>query len=149
MNARVFDGNDIIEARTVVIEGTQVMSVGGAAPLGSQIVDADGSTLLPGLIDSHVHTDMDRLRDALRFGVTTELEMMGRWSARQRRRIAERDDVADLRSPGMGVTPEGGHPTEYMSSSNNLFIRLLYRFPSVRDAGEAAEFVDKQVGVEP
>jgi hypothetical protein len=37
----------------------------------------------------------------LRFGVTTELEMMGRWSARQRRRIAERNDVADLRSPGM------------------------------------------------
>jgi imidazolonepropionase-like amidohydrolase len=88
---------------------------------------------------------MDGLRDALRFGVTTELEMMGRWSARQRRRIAERSDVADLRSPGMGVTAEGGHPTEYMSSSNNLLIRLLYRFPFVRDAGEAVEFVDKQV----
>lgn len=144
-NAGVFDGNDIIEARTVVIEGTRVMAVGGAVPLGATIVDADGSTLLPGLMDSHVHTDMDGLRDALRFGVTTELEMMGRWSTRQRRRIAERNDVADLRSPGMGVTPEGGHPTEYMSSSNNLLIRHLYRFPFVRDAGEAVEFVDKQV----
>ncbi len=98
-NARVFDGNDIIDARTVAIEGTQVMSVGGAVLLGAKIVDADGSTLMPGLIDSHVHTDMAGLRDALRFGVTTELEMMGRWSARQRRRIAERDDVADVRSP--------------------------------------------------
>jgi imidazolonepropionase-like amidohydrolase len=144
-NARVFDGNDIIEDRTVVIEGTRVMAVGGPIPLGAKTVDADGSTLLPGLIDSHVHTDMAGLRDALRFGVTTELEMMGRWSARQRSRIAERDDVADVRSPGMGVTPEGGHPTEYMSSSNNLLIRLLYRFPFVRDAGEAVEFVDKQV----
>ncbi len=144
-NARVFDGNDIIEARTVVIEGTQVMSVGGEVPPGAKIVDAGGSTLLPGLIDSHVHTDMAGLRDALRFGVTTELEMMGRWSARRRRQIAERDDIADVRSPGMGVTPEGGHPTQYMSSSNNLLIRLLYRFPFVRDAGEAVAFVDKQV----
>jgi len=32
-----------------------------------------------------------------------------------------------------------------MSSSNNLLIRLLYRYPFVRDAGEAVEFVDKQV----
>ena len=144
-NARVFDGSDIIEARTVVLEGTQVSAVGGAVPPGAKIVDADGSTLLPGLIDSHVHTDMHGLRTALRFGVTTELEMMGRWSARQRRRIAERDDVADVRSPGMGVTPVGGHPTEYMSSSHNLLIRLLYRYPFVRDAGDAVEFVDKQV----
>ena len=144
-NARVFDGHDVIEARTVLVEGPRVTAVGGAVPPESTIVDAEGSTLLPGLIDSHVHTDMHGLRDALRFGVTTELEMMGRWTARQRRRVAERDDVADVRSPGMGVTPVGGHPTQYMSSSNNLLIRLLYRYPFVRDAGEAVKFVDKQV----
>jgi hypothetical protein len=50
--------------------------------------------------------------------------MMGRWSAKQRKEISERNDVADLRSPGMGVTPREGHPTEYMSSSNNGSITL-------------------------
>ena len=50
--------------------------------------------------------------------------MMGRWSAKQRKEISERNDVADLRSPGMGVTPMEGHPTEYMSSSNNGSITL-------------------------
>ena len=143
--ARVFDGDQVIEARTVVIDGAGIAAVGGPVPPGAAIVDAAGGTLLPGLIDSHVHTDMDGLRDALKFGVTAELEMMGRWSARQRREIAERNDVADLRSPGMGVTPKGGHPTEYMNSSSNLFIRYFYRFPSVSTPGEAARFVSRQV----
>jgi uncharacterized membrane protein len=79
---------------------------------------------MPSPIDAYVHTDMDGLHDALKFGVTTELEMMGRWSAKQRKEISERNDVADLRSPGMGVTPREGHPTEYMSSSNNGSITL-------------------------
>ena len=143
--ARVFDGDQVIGARTVVIDGAGIAAVGGPAPPGAAVVDAVGGTLLPGLIDSHVHTDIDGLRDALKFGVTTELEMMGRWSARRRREIAERNDVADLRSPGMGVTPKGGHPTEYMNSSSNLFIRYLYRFPSVSTPGEAARFVSRQV----
>ncbi len=143
--ARVFDGDQVIEARTVVIDGAGIAAVERPAPPRAAIVDAAGGTLLPGLIDSHVHTDMDGLRDALKFGVTTELEMMGRWSAGQRREIAERNDVADLRSPGMGVTPKGGHPTEYTSSSSNLFIRYLYRFPSVSTPREAARFVSRQV----
>ena len=143
--ARVFDGDQVTGVRTVVIDGAGIAAAGGPVPPGAAIVDAAGGTLLPGLIDSHVHTDMDGLRDALKFGVTTELEMMGRWSARQRREIAERNDVADLRSPGMGVTPKGGHPTEYTKSSSNLLIRYLYRFPSVSTPGEAARFVSRQV----
>ena len=62
---------------------------------------------MPGLIDSHVHTDLDGLHDALLFGVTTELEMNGRWTSKQRKEIAELNDIADLRSPGMGITPKG------------------------------------------
>jgi len=39
---------------------------------------------------------------------------MGRWSFKERKEIAERHDVADIRSAGMGVTPPGGHPSQYM-----------------------------------
>ena len=112
-------------------------------PIGAAIIDGHGITLMPGLIDSHVHTDMDGLHDALKFGVTTELEMQGRWSTKQRKEISERNDVADLRSPGMGVTPKGEHPSEYMSSSSNLLIRLFFRFPFVKSPDEAVKFVDK------
>jgi len=34
-----------------------------------------GRTLLPGLIDAHAHSLGDTLRNALVFGVTTELDM--------------------------------------------------------------------------
>lgn len=110
--ARVFDGESVLGERTVVIEGRVVAAVGSAVPAGAAVVDARGATLLPGLIDAHVHTSLASLALALRFGVTTELEMQGRWSAEDRQEVAERDDVADVRSAGFAITPPGGHPSE-------------------------------------
>jgi imidazolonepropionase-like amidohydrolase len=144
-NARIFDGEIVIDNQTVVIEGAHIRSVGGIVPAGATIIDARGATLMPGLIDSHVHTDLAGLHDALLFGVTTELEMNGRWTTKERKKIAERRDIADLRSPGMGVTPKGGHPTQYMSSSSNLLLRFFFRYPFVSTPAEAAKFVAKQV----
>ena len=144
-NAQIFDGERVIEDQTVVIDGAKIHSVGGIAPTGANVIDAHGATLLPGLIDSHVHTDLNGLHDALSFGVTTELEMNGRWSHKERKQIAERNDIADLRSPGMGITPKGGHPTQYMSSSSNLLLRFFYRYPFVSTPDEAVRFVAKQV----
>jgi imidazolonepropionase-like amidohydrolase len=144
-NVRIFDGESVLNDNTVILKGADIQSVGGEAPAGATVIDAHGATLMPGLIDSHVHTDMNGLQDALKFGVTTELEMQGRWSARQRKEISRRDDIADLRSPGMGVTPKGGHPSEYMSSSNNLLIRFFFRFPFVENPDEAVKFVGKQI----
>lgn len=145
INARIFDGERIIDAHTVVIEDTTIHAVGSAVPPGASIVDAHGATLMPGLIDAHVHTDLDGLHDALLFGVTTELEMMGHWTANQRKKIAVRDDVADLRSPGMGVTPPGGHPSQYIKSSSNLILRFFFRYPFVSTPDEAVKFVDNQI----
>jgi imidazolonepropionase-like amidohydrolase len=144
-NARIFDGEHVIGDDTLVLDGMHIHSIGGKVPAGATVIDAEGATLMPGLIDSHVHTDVDGLHDALLFGVTTELEMNGRWTPKERRKIAERDDIADLRSPGMGITPKGGHPTQYMSSSSNLLLRFFYRYPFVSTADEAAKFVAKQV----
>ncbi|HCD43139.1 MAG TPA: hypothetical protein DEQ64_05290 [Lachnoclostridium sp.] len=144
-NVRIFDGERVIDKKSVVIIGAKIQAVGGKVPIGATVIDGHGATLMLGLIDSHVHTDMNGLSDALKFGVTTELEMMGSWSKRQRKQIAERNDIADLRSPGMGITPPGGHPTEYMP--DNFLVRLFTRFifPFVKTPGQAVKFVDKQV----
>ena len=144
-NAHIFDGERIIDDKLILIEGERILCVGGEVPTGATIIDANNATLMPGLIDSHVHTDIDGLHDALSFGVTTELEMNGKWSFNQRKKIAKRHDVADLRSPGMGVTPPGGHPSQYMKSSNNLLIKLFFRYPFVSTPEEAVKFVNKQV----
>ncbi|MEU2245577.1 amidohydrolase family protein [Streptomyces sp. NPDC019224] len=112
INARVFDGDRTLEASTVVLDATGILAVGGQAPAGAEIVDARGGTLLPGLIDAHVHTNAESLALALRFGVTTELEMQGTNTADNRAHITGNDALADVRSSGFGITPPGGHPSE-------------------------------------
>jgi imidazolonepropionase-like amidohydrolase len=145
-NARVFDGEQVIEARTVVLDGAGIGAVGGPVPPGATVVDAGGGTFLPGLIDSHVHTDLDGLRLALRFGVTTELEMMGHWTPEERAAVAG-DDVADLRSAGMGITPPGGHPSEYGPPPDAFPDGPPpgYAFPFCSTPAEAAKMIEQQV----
>ncbi|WP_425954847.1 amidohydrolase family protein [Xylanimonas sp. McL0601] len=111
-HALVFDGERVLDATTVVIEGMTIASVGGEVPAGAEIVDAAGATLLPGLFDAHVHTNRASLGLALRFGVTTQLEMQGTNTRANRTSIEDDDTVADVRSSGFGITPPGGHPSE-------------------------------------
>ncbi|MEK3675020.1 amidohydrolase family protein [Paenibacillus sp. FSL R10-2771] len=120
-NARIFDGEKVIGAETVLIEGEKIISVGGEIPEDATIIDAEGGTLLPGLIDAHVHTSVEGLRDALQFGVTTELEMMGGFTKNGREtQLKGIEDIADVRSAGMGVTPPGGHPDELMPGDGEI-----------------------------
>ncbi len=111
-NVRIFDGVGVLDATTVVIDGARIAAVGGGVPEGAQVVDGDGGTVLPGLIDAHTHTSEKALALALRFGVTTELEMQGTCTRQNRVHLAENDTMADVRSAGFGLTPPGGHPSE-------------------------------------
>ncbi|MFE7506174.1 amidohydrolase family protein [Promicromonospora sp. NPDC057488] len=119
VGARVFDGEEVIDAGVVVLEGTRIRSVGGAVPDGSDVVDAAGATLLPGLVDAHVHTSVEALGLALTFGVTTELEMQGMFTRPNRAHVTDDDRVADVRSAGFGITPPGGHPSELMGDGGH------------------------------
>lgn len=145
-NVKIFDGEKMLGENVVIINGAQIESIGGTIPSGASVIDGQGATLIPGLIDSHTHTDIDGLRDALKFGITTELELQGRWSKSQRREISKCADIADLRSSGMGITPKGGHPSQYLKDYN-FFIRILFGFfmSSVETPDEAREFVLQQI----
>ncbi|WP_033292089.1 amidohydrolase family protein [Amycolatopsis jejuensis] len=110
--AQVFDGEKAIGVRTVIVEDGRITQVGGEVPGGAEVVDGSGATLLPGLIDAHVHTGPGTLAMALRFGVTTELEMQGTNTRGNRAHLSADDTVADIRSSGFGLTPPGGHPSE-------------------------------------
>jgi imidazolonepropionase-like amidohydrolase len=55
--ARVIDGRGNVTAPgVVVVRGNKIESVGTAAPSDAQVIDLGDSTILPGLIDAHVHT---------------------------------------------------------------------------------------------
>jgi imidazolonepropionase-like amidohydrolase len=57
--ARLFDGtrDTLVTNGVVVIEGSRIKAVGSglAVPAGASVVDLGDATLLPGIIDAHVH----------------------------------------------------------------------------------------------
>jgi imidazolonepropionase-like amidohydrolase len=63
-HVRVFDGQTTVEDATVVIANGLIAAVGPAVevPSGAVRVDGRGKTLLPGLIDAHVHIHGARSR---------------------------------------------------------------------------------------
>ncbi|WP_067170417.1 amidohydrolase family protein [Microtetraspora niveoalba] len=118
-DVRVFDGERTIAPADVVLEDDRIESVGADTDHGADVeVDGAGRTLLPGLIDAHTHVFDGSLAEALRHGVTTELDMfcLPQMLPRQRRLAAENDDVADLRSAGTLATAPGGHPTQLLAA---------------------------------
>ncbi|CAM1510983.1 Fc.00g084960.m01.CDS01 [Cosmosporella sp. VM-42] len=73
-NVRVFDGAILQPPSTVFIDGDRIGQPCSAceACASADVLDAQGMTLLPGLIDSHVHPDtVDHLVELTRFGVTS------------------------------------------------------------------------------
>ncbi|MBL1079021.1 amidohydrolase family protein [Nocardia sp. 2] len=94
--------------------------------------------MLPGLIDAHTHVFDGSLVRALRFGVTTEIDMfcLPTLLAAQRALAAERDDVADLRSAGTLATAPGGHPLQ-------LFAAVAAAGVDIPDAPDSLETIDE------
>jgi imidazolonepropionase-like amidohydrolase len=105
-NVRVFDGRELRGPTTVVIEGGIV----GNDSAGARIIDAGGATLLPGLIDAHVHLLKEgHLQQLADFGVTTALDM-GAWPPSMVDSLRNRTGTADMRSAGIPATTAGsGH----------------------------------------
>lgn len=144
-DVRVFDGFRTIPRADVLIDGDRISGSDSDAVRPDVEIDGTGRTLLPGLIDAHTHTFDGSLAHALTYGVTTELDMFCLPSnlARQRK-LAERDDVADLRSAGVLATAPGGHPTAVMTAMAATMDEpddAVGRFDTIEDPAQAGEFV--------
>jgi imidazolonepropionase-like amidohydrolase len=77
VNARVFDGTRLRDWTSVRFAGGIITdcATGPTAQDGDEVIDAEGGTILPGLIDSHIHLVPGALAQGLTFGVTTALDM--------------------------------------------------------------------------
>jgi imidazolonepropionase-like amidohydrolase len=138
----VFDGEKVVPKATVVVQGGRVTAIGPNAkvPAGLAVVDGAGKTLLPGLIDAHTHSFGPARADAIRFGVTTELDMFTHPSTLEGLK-ADREGLAqtnqsDLYSAGILATAPKGHGTEY-----GFEIPVLTQ-PSEADAWVAARIAE-------
>ena len=137
-NARVFDGARLRDWTSVRFADGIVTdcATGSTAQDGDEVIDAEGGTILPGLIDSHVHLVPGALSQALIFGVTTVLDMFSKPDvvAVAKQQAGTRSDVADVRSVGIGATAPGGHPS------------MMYaQFPTLTGPEQAEQFVADRV----
>ena len=144
-NVRVFDGETVAERRTVVISQGKIAASGDstvAVPKGAQELSGEGRTLLPGLMDAHVHLPIfpvtsahEALQQSLAFGVTTSIVMGAAPSqfVASLRALEDADapDVSAILSAGIYATVPGGHPTQMGGGG----------FPTLTGAGEADAFV--------
>ncbi|GLC78287.1 amidohydrolase family protein [Lacrimispora brassicae] len=71
-NIRIYDSKRISEPTTIVIENGRISE----KTTGDRVIDGNGGTLLPGLIDAHVHLDgLQNLQEAAKYGITTMVDM--------------------------------------------------------------------------
>lgn len=138
VNAKVFDGTKSQDWTSVrFVDGLiTTRSVASAAQEGDEVIDAGGGTVLPGLIDAHVHLVPGALAQSLTFGVTTVLDMFSTPDlvAGAKEQAGSRPDVADVRSSGVGATAPGGHPS------------MMYApFPTLTAADQAEQFVAERI----
>ena len=54
-NVRVFTGQEQIEKASIVVNGGKITQISTAPATGRVVIDGEGKTALPGLIDSHAH----------------------------------------------------------------------------------------------
>lgn len=137
--ARLFDGVGpaLVERPVVLLDGGSVVAVesDGAVPAGVDVVDLGETTLLPGLVDAHVHLSLDasddpvghltdadddtvlrRMRQAARTclmaGITTVRDLGDRdYLSLRLRDEAAADPAAGphVLAAGPPITPTGGH----------------------------------------
>ena len=119
VDAMVFDGERFLPHRDVGVEEGHIKAVGRRLDLPEDLprIDGRGHTVLPGLIDGHVHSFASALQDSLRFGVTTVLDQFTSVDLirahRATRVVLAATDQADLYSAGMIATAPMGHGTQF------------------------------------
>ncbi|MGW7069418.1 amidohydrolase family protein [Streptomyces sp. NPDC054855] len=134
LHVRVFDGHELSEPRTVVIEGAVVSS--HTDTTNARLIDCTGMTLLPGLIDAHVHLHgADTLAALASHGVTTALDM-ATWPPSLLTSLREVRQLTDIRSASTPAIGEGGPHARIPGMNEDAVVR------SPRQAGE---FVAAQV----
>lgn len=154
------DGGEAVDNPVVVVDGDRIIGVyakeppADVLPRDARILDYQGCTLLPGLIDAHVHTNfpgdgtpvedsfkegdgllvassVDAARRALEIGVTTVRDLGGRGSTTFNARRAL--ELGYGRGPrmllaGQPITVTGGHTWHYGGEADGVDgVRLKVR----------------------
>lgn len=103
----VFDGERLLPGHhDVLVEDGRVADLRPAGALQADAARVEGGTLLPGLVDAHVHLTFSTPADLLRRGVTAVLDL-----GAPIRYAFEPHPPLKFRAAGPLITAPGGYPT--------------------------------------
>jgi imidazolonepropionase-like amidohydrolase len=108
LHTRLVDRGTALSADCLRVANGLIVAIGGPeiARPGDTVVDGSGATLLPGLIDSHVHLAPGSSQLAAAYGVTTQLDQFSLPEV-----IEAETPRSSFFSSSIGATVAGGHPT--------------------------------------
>ncbi|KAF2089218.1 hypothetical protein K490DRAFT_72049 [Saccharata proteae CBS 121410] len=151
-DVRIHTGTAVIERGWVHVVDNEIRSVGSSAdapPASNEsttVLSRPNHTLLPGLLDSHVHaTSPVAVEQSIRFGVTTVLDMHNEPDAINAlvTRAGSTNQVADVKSAFLAATVKGGWPEAVVTAhdASEETLRKISTWPNIRTASDASKFV--------
>ncbi|KAH6717332.1 hypothetical protein BKA61DRAFT_601520 [Leptodontidium sp. MPI-SDFR-AT-0119] len=166
-SARIFDGTTLLTPSGSILLSTTPPSIlsihldnPSPLPAADIIIDGTHHTVLPGLIDGHVHCHkgLPELGQAIKFGVTTVCDMysevenvegvkraLGTWDGGEG---GGRNDVADFRSACLPATVEGGWPEPVIRETvvdGDVADKWIARWPKLKTAEDAESYVKQNI----
>lgn len=150
-DVRIFTGEETIEEGYAHVQDGKIKSVG---PMSSMPQDSlktyskPGHTLLPGLIDCHIHADRadpEALPQALKFGVTTVCEMQNELENVQKlKKQALEPDTASYKTAGQAATIENGWPIPVIVAHDKSeeTAAAIAKWPKLTDRESVIEYLE-------
>jgi hypothetical protein len=156
-DVRVFTGDSTIENGFVHVQNGKILAVGPISNVPQASITTyskPGHTLLPGLIDCHIHADMadpQALPQSLRFGVTTVCEMHNELeNVLKLKKQTLEPDTASYKTAGQAATIENGWPIPVILAhhSSPEILAAIAKWPKLtcrKDVVEYLEWTQKEM----
>ncbi|KAF1950480.1 hypothetical protein CC80DRAFT_455626 [Byssothecium circinans] len=150
-DVRIFTGEETIKEAYIHVENGKIKAIGptSSAPHTSlKTYSKPGHTLVPGLIDCHIHADGANpiaLIQALRFGVTTVCEMHNELPNVQKlKKQALEPDTASYKTAGQAATIENGWPIPVITAHDKSPETLaeIAKWPKLSNRENVIEYLD-------
>lgn len=152
-DVRIFTGESSIENGYVLVQDGKIKSVGPVSSLPPHELSIKthskpGHTLLPGLIDCHIHADKadpEALPQALRFGVTTVCDMQNELpNVLKLKQQTQEPETASYKTAGQAATIENGWPIPVIVAHDKSpeTLAAIAKWPKLTDRASVVDYLD-------
>ncbi|OTB17651.1 hypothetical protein K445DRAFT_315397 [Daldinia sp. EC12] len=155
-DVRIFDGEKDIPSGSVLVENGLIKQVVEGSLKASDasiiVISKPGHTLIPGLIDGHVHAHVDEensaLKQSLKFGLTTVCDMhQEAENLSKLRELAADPDAADYKTSSQAATIAEGWPAPIILAhhSPDKASAMISSWPNIQSDDDAEAFIKSRL----